>query len=203
MIVLDYSNPKVSITEFTSFLSDYLGANFDGITQDGTKLTVVTFESIPAVDEEYIKSYFYSMTGVSQQIVLSPFSAKSIEAGKIYRRLHGVTATLLANGATTVEFVIPYTQCKINRIHLVWFPESITCDFNIYDTPTGTLSTIPNYKLNQFAFGAAIGKDFHEDYSEYDADLIKDMKIEVILHNPTNVTKEIAINFVLHEIKQG
>jgi hypothetical protein len=131
----------------------------------------------------------------------TPFASKTIEGLKIFRRVHGVTGTLNPNGDTVIMLIVPYLKAKINKLELLWLPEGVTVDFKVYDTPTGTISTVPNFMLNQFGFGAAISKDWHEDESDYDADLIQNMKIECTLHNPTNVVKTVGVNFHLHEVK--
>ena len=118
---------------------------------------------------------------------------------KLFRRVHGVKKTL--SGDTVLELVVPYDQCKINAMEILWAPECIQADLKVYDTPTGTISTFPNAMLNQFGFDAGVAKDFYVETSQYDADLIKDMKIEVTLKNPENSTKDVCVNFILHELK--
>jgi len=138
----------------------------------------------------------------------SPFADKQIGDKKLFRRVHGVKKIL--NGDTTVSLVIPYVQCKINAIEIVWAPIGLQADLKIYDTPTGAITStlaatgytaIPNFMLNQFGFGAGVAKDFYSESSNYDADLIQDMKVEVTLTNPSNHTDEVCVNFVLHELK--
>lgn len=131
----------------------------------------------------------------------APFAAKSVAAGKMFRRVHGVTATLAAEGDTAIELVVPYNLAKINEIVVLWCPEGVTVDFEVFDTPTGAISTVPNAKLNQFGFGAGVAKDNFRDRSDYDADLIKDMKLKATIHNPTTTTKTVCVNFILHEVK--
>lgn len=140
----------------------------------------------------------------------SPFSSKAVKEGKIFRRLHGVVSALLASGDSTVELVIPYDKAKITGVELLWFPEGVTTDMEVFDTPTGAIqlaagvppeSVVPNKKLNQFGFTAGIGKDFHKDVSEYDADLIKDMKIKLTFHNSSTTAKNVCTNFLLHEVR--
>lgn len=131
--------------------------------------------------------------------VVAPFTAKTTKDGKLFRRLHGVTVELVAAGDTVVEFNVPYIKCKITEVQVAWAPEGVTVDLQVLDTPTGTISTIPNYMLNQFGFNVPIQKDFHKDASTYDADLIQNMKIKLTLHNPSTA-KTIGVGFVLHEV---
>lgn len=129
----------------------------------------------------------------------SPFAAKTIGKKKLFRRVHGVKKTL--SGDTVFDLVIPYDNCKIDSIEILWAPECLQADLKVYDTPTGTISTVPNLMLNQFGFDAGVAKDFYAEKSQYDADLIKDMKVEVTLKNPDNSTKDVCVNFILHEVK--
>lgn len=131
---------------------------------------------------------------------LSPFASKSLKDGKLFRRLHGVTANLAASGDTTVEYSVPYSRCKITGIQIVWAPEGVTVDLEVLDTPSGAISSVPNLKLNQFGFNAPISEGFHKDVSSYDADLIKDMKIRLTFHNSSQTSKLIGIGLILHEI---
>lgn len=135
----------------------------------------------------------------------SPFASKLFGSKKLFRRVHGIPFTLnnssVDSGITVVDFTIPYAQAKITAAEILWTPEGIFIDFEVYDTSTGTYSTVPNHKLNQFAFGLALSKDYHEDTSDYDADLYGGMIIRATFHNSTSITKAMAINFILHEVK--
>lgn len=140
-----------------------------------------------------------------------PFVSKSLPDGKkLYRRVHGLTTTLAAEGDTTVEFTVPHPTCKITEAKLEWFPEGVTVDIIVLDTVDGLIqqsmgvpagSITPNLELNQFGFNVPVAKDTYCDKSEYDADLIQNMKIKVIMHNSTTATKTVGITFVLHETK--
>lgn len=131
----------------------------------------------------------------------TPFASKELADGKkLFRRKHGYVTTLNANGTTTLEINVPYNVAKINEVDVLWCPEGITADLTVHDTPTGTISGVPNYQLNKFGFNVAIAKDYWTDHSPYDADVIKDMKIKLILTNNTEVSKDIAVNIVFHEV---
>lgn len=133
---------------------------------------------------------------------MAPFASKSGSGVKYFRRVHGIKATLTSEGNTEVEFVVPYAKCKINEVNIVWAPEGVQVDFEVYDTPAGTISTVPNIKLNQFGFNACVSKDYFEDISAYDADLIQDMKLKIVLKQDSGYTstKEVGINIILHEV---
>lgn len=136
-----------------------------------------------------------------QEFIVYPFSSKIISDGsKLYRRKHGANASIPANSSGTISLVVPYNLCKINKAELVNTAVGDTVDFKVYDTPTGTLSTVPNLMLNQFGFGVEMPDNFYEDYSEYDADLIKDMKVEVTYYNNSGSARTVGVNFTLHEV---
>lgn len=129
------------------------------------------------------------------------FAEKTLPTGKkLFRRAHGVQHTLVANSDNIVEFIVPYAWCKITTMEVVGLSEITKADLCIMDTPTGTYSTIPNYKLNQFGFNVNISKNYYRDHSEYDADLYAGMVVKVVLKNNTSNTETVGINFTLHEV---
>lgn len=68
MILLDWSNPKITIGELELFLANYLGTNYDGITLAESKLTIMTFDVTTAEQETYIKDWFYSLNDQPQRV---------------------------------------------------------------------------------------------------------------------------------------
>lgn len=188
----------------------------DYITVSGDTLTVAFKAAISTAEKTTLDGVVSAHTGDpvvetdSVEVQSAPaFAAKTLPDGrKLFRRVHGVKKTL--SGDTKFELVIPYNQCKVNAMEIVWAPEGLQADLKVYDTPTGAITAtlaatnytaIPNFMLNQFGFDAGVAKDFYEEASQYDADLIKDMKLEATLKNPGNSTKEVCVNFILHEIK--
>jgi len=131
----------------------------------------------------------------------NPFSKKVLGGGfKLYRRKHGASSSIAANSSGTIELVIPYVSCKINIVEVIGCYYGDTVNLKVYDTPQGTLSTIPNYMLNQFGFNVEMPDGFYKDESSYDADLIQNMKIELTYFNNGENEKHIGVNFTLHEI---
>jgi hypothetical protein len=140
----------------------------------------------------------------------SPFKTKATKEGTLFRRVHGQTIVLNANGSTTLNFIVPYNKVKINKADFVWLPEGCQADLKVYDSPTSSMQVlvgvpeeyrVPNKLLDQFGFAACISEGYHDEYSEYDADLLKDMKIEVIITNPTAISKTVGVNLIYHEVK--
>lgn len=133
---------------------------------------------------------------------LQPFASKELPdiQKKLFRRAHGFQHNLVANSENIIEFIIPYAWCKVTTLEIINLPAMMQCDLTICDTSTGTYSTIPNYKLNQFGFNVNVAKNYYKDHSEYDADLYLGMKVCLILKNTSNFTDTIGINLTLHEV---
>lgn len=146
----------------------------------------------------HLQGSYPSYVGVSEQ---PPFAVKTFNGKKLYKRVHGVKQTVAVGQTVDIFLVVPYDQCKITAVDIVGGKLGDTCDFEVYDTPTGTLSTIPNLMLNQFGFNVNVAPGFYREESSYDADLIKDMKLEVRYTNNGVASVEIGVNFVLHELK--
>jgi len=145
---------------------------------------------------------------IIDQVSSSAFASKSIGEKRLFKRVHGVKTTL--SGDTVVDIVIPYNECKVDKIEILWAPKGLTVDFKVYDTPAGTITStlaatgytaIPNFMLNQFGFDVGVAEGEFREESKYDADLIKDMKLELTIKNPANLTDEVCVNFTLHELK--
>jgi len=159
-------------------------------------------------DTEYLTSHadqlqylFYDEIEQTEISAQPAFANKYTSDGlKMYRRKHGFSVTVSANSNNEEQFNVPYAVCKINKIEVVGAETGDKADLKIYDTPTGSISTVPNYMLNQFGYGVFLGRDFYEDKSEYDAELIGDMKIGVTVYNNTAQEKTYYVNVVLHEV---
>lgn len=135
--------------------------------------------------------------------MLYPFADKKLPDGKkLFKRVHGVSAQV-SGSPDNIDFVVPYNNCKITGVEIINGDFGDKVNFKVYDTPTGTLSGIPDLMLNQFGFNVNIRKEYHKDECNYDADLIKDMKIRVEFDAVTSdlLPKTVYINFILHEVK--
>jgi hypothetical protein len=133
----------------------------------------------------------------------TPFQPKKlIDGQKLFRRKHGFVSSEIAVGQTgTIDLVVPYNTAKINEVEITNGREGVSIDLKVYDTPTGTISTVPNYMLNQFGFNVELPHGFYRDISDYDADVIKDMKIEITIKNNSNEPLALRGNIVWHELK--
>jgi hypothetical protein len=204
MITVDWAELKAFVDardlsiQFVELSNKYILRAFDSYFILGLELAKESPASSDQADFE--NNYKAAGNKTLKHISNLPFDAKKLPDGKsLYRKVHGVKKTL--SGDTTFDLVVPYDNAKITGVEVVWAPAGLQCDMKVYDTPTGTISTIPNLMLNQYGFDVGLGKDFYEENSNYDADLIKDMKIECLVKNPASLTDEICVNFILHEVK--
>lgn len=129
---------------------------------------------------------------------LSAFAAKSIGDKKLYKREHGKTFQVQA-GSTDCIFTIPYPWVKITGIEIIGGEFGDTCDLMILDSASGTYSTIPNYKLNQFGFDVNVAPGEYEEANQYEADIYQGMQIKIVYKSIS--AKTIAVNYNLHEVK--
>lgn len=125
------------------------------------------------------------------------FREKVIDGKKLFRRKHGLELDLSLQNY--VEFNIPYACCKINEVEIINPLSDDKINFKVLDTPTGTISTVPNLMLNQFGFDVNLPDgQMYRDISSYDADLIGDMKIRI--EYTSTRTDKVYFNIVLHEL---
>ena len=132
-----------------------------------------------------------------------PFASKKLPDGKsLFSRIHGIKLTTDGtSNAQKVTFTVPYISAKITSTEIIGAELGDRIDFKILDTVTGTVTTIPNFLLNQFGFGVYPSKERYEQKSEYDADLFLGLQLEVTL-TPVNTTiRDVYFNLVLHEVK--
>lgn len=134
----------------------------------------------------------------------SPFADKILPNGsKLFKRVHGVSQQV-SNSLVNIDFSIPYANCKITGMEIISAVAGDVCNFKILDTPSGTISGVANAQLNQFGFNVNIASIFYKHESNYDADLIQDLKIRIeYLPKDTSSTRDVFINLILHEVQSG
>ena len=143
------------------------------------------------------------------EVLSNPFSSKTIDGKKVFRRKHGMVKDC-GPGNTFFEFVVPYNQVKINELEITNGVAGDAVDLIVYDTPQGHVQismgvppehAVPSAPLNQFGFDVSVPNGFFHDQSSYDADLIKDMKIVVVYKNNGNSSVKNGANIDYHELK--
>lgn len=128
----------------------------------------------------------------------STFRSKKIGDKKLFSRITGKKFPV-AVGVNTLDFLIPKNEMKMNGVEITNGKMGETVNFKVLDTATGTISTIPNFMLNQFAFDVNLPDGFYSQKSDYDADVIKDLVIRIEI---TAVeARDLCVNYLLHELK--
>lgn len=129
---------------------------------------------------------------------IPPFADKFLGGMRIYRRVHGIQASL-SQGENTVVWSVPYDWAKITCVEIVGGECLDYASLFVLDSSTGIVSGIPNFTLNQFGFNVNVSAGFYESRSKYDADLYKDLQLKVVYNSLS--AKTIGINFILDEVK--
>jgi len=204
MIQLDWAAPKLTVEQVESLLMPILGSNYDGLLIEGKYLYVRSFEPVSGEIEQTIKDVYYSASAIPVPIAIQyspPFAAKTLPDGrKLFRRKHGTSGTISGNSTGTINFSVPYENCKINKVELLNGKIGDSVNLKVYDTPTGTISGVPDYMLNQFGFDVYINNSYYEDTCNYDADLIEDMVVSLEYTNNSSESVTIYWNICLHEV---
>lgn len=130
----------------------------------------------------------------------SPFGNKSIGTKNLFRRKHGMSKAVAANSTDTIIFSVPYNQAKITKAELVNCSAGDIVNLTVHDDTSGSYSTIPNYKLNQFGFDVNMPDGMYVDESQYDADLYLGMVVKIEYTNNTGSQAIIGVNITLHEL---
>lgn len=197
-----------------SIAASTIGPSLTSIDTEGNTLTVRFSSNITTEEQETLTALINTHDGaptaeeiipqevkVVEEIPTSAFASKKLSTGQsLFKRVHGVFKTIPANSTETIRLIVPYTQAKINALEIIGAYHGDTANFNVYDNSSGTISTVPNYKLNQFGFNVCMRKDFHKEESQYDADLILGMVLELEYTNSQSTDTTIGANFILHEL---
>jgi len=129
------------------------------------------------------------------------FAAKTLPNGKkLFRRVIGMS-TSVNDSEVTVNHTVTYANCKITGVEVIGAVLGDSCKFQVRDTAAGTLTTVPFFLLNEFGTGVFMAKDFHDFYSEYDADLFVGLVVRM-LYTPkdTGAARDVYFNLILHEV---
>lgn len=186
---LDYMNLEGS-DDLSIYFKDELSSGDETILEG----LVDNHEAIPLADNPK------EVTVVSS-ITPPPFAAKTLPNGKkLFRRKHGVSETIPAGETGTISLVVPYSLAKINKMEITNCKSGDTVDLKVYDNSSGTISGVPNYMLNQFGFAVRMPDNFYVDESNYDADLILGMKVEITYTNNGEEAREVGMNVTLHQL---
>lgn len=146
------------------------------------------------------------------QSVLRPFATKTLTTGeKLFRRKLGKWQIVSSNSTEKIIIGVPYSLAKFNKIEVVNCAVGDSVNLKVYDNINGTVQQsmgvpsnmiTPNLMLNQFGFNVAVPNGYYEDESNYDADVVQGMLIEIEYTNNSNEDRQIGVNITLHEIRQ-
>lgn len=124
-----------------------------------------------------------------ESTITAAFADKKVGGKSLFTRIHGVVSPVQV-GENTIDFSIPYAQCKINGMEFIGCADLETANFEIYMGET---------KLNQFGFGVVLTNELYKYVSQYDADLFQGLTLRVV-YTALSI-KNIGINYMLHEVK--
>lgn len=132
-----------------------------------------------------------------------PFGSKVLTDGsKLFRRVRGISASI-QNASTNIDFVIPYTKCKITGLQILNATMGSKVTFQILDTAAGTVSGVPYAVLNTFGQDVYVEPGVASYPSKYDADLFVGLTLRVVYDSADeilNPVRTIYINYDLHEV---
>lgn len=135
---------------------------------------------------------------LDEPVKQSSFTAKEENGKKLFTRSHGAKYNL-TQGLNHLEFAVPYVHVKFNAIEIINCEKLDSISLKILDTNEGLISGVSNFELNQFGDTVYLPDNFYVRESQYDAELYGGMIIKIEYNS--QVAKEIAVNFLLHELK--
>ena len=131
---------------------------------------------------------------------LPAFSSNYVTDGKLFRRKHGYSFTILANEKKNFEIQVPYTNCKVDKVEILGCDFGDSASFKILDDDSGTYTTIPKQQINQYAFDVKLSDKYYQDQSKYEANLTSGLYIQIEYKENTGIDKDIHINVDFHEV---
>jgi len=129
-----------------------------------------------------------------------PFYSKS----NYFFRGTGKVFTISSNSTLNMEYTVLYPHVKFNGIHIINSEIGDKANLKIVDTPTGaytlaqTGTAVPNAVLNQFGFDWNLSNS-QKEIIPYASDLYQGMRIVVEYINNQASSKDIYINYYIHE----
>jgi len=224
----DTANAKVSDTLQIEIGASAIVTAVSYLTSSADVLDIYMKDALSVGDEAILDAVVLAHEGVelepsNQKVDVDqspPFASKKILVNgvtkSLFKRVHGVSETIVAGATTSIDFVVPYLAAKFTGANIFGSDLGDTLDFKVMDNATNDYSGAPtsplpdyypNYQLNQFGFdvempnGAIPNGGVYENTSNYDADLYPGMIIRCEYTNNGATDKKIAMNVWLHEVK--
>lgn len=142
---------------------------------------------------------------------ITPFASKKIVINgvlkSIFKRIHGVNATIGAGQTENIDLVIPYVWVKFTGAEIFNTEIGDVLDFTVHDDDDNTISGLDpqvygaNLQLNKFGYTVQMPNERYKNTSDYDADLYQGMIIRCRYTNNSQSSKTVSMNVWLHEIK--
>ena len=214
-IVSDTQNSLLNTdTLVISVEASTISPTLNNISTDGDSLNITFGAALSTEEQTTLTGIINNHSGdptpediapqevkVVQEVASAPFAAKVLSDGrKLFKRVHGVFGNVPANSTADIDFIVPYTQAKINGLEILGASHGDSANFLVLDSAMGMITTVPFYQLNQFGFDVCMRKDFHVEESQYDADVYGGMVLRLQFTNSTNDNKSVGANFILHEL---
>lgn len=185
-------------------------SNYEVIGVDGALLVSCTLYkgSVESVDFE--NNYKASSNKSIAYNSLPAFASKVLNGKSLFKRVHGVSASIDAGETKDIDIAIAYPVTKFTGAEIFNTEVGDVVNFTVHDTATNTYSGAPtsplptfypNYKLNQFGLDVQMPKDRYANTSNYDADIYQGMIIRCSYKNNGASTKSVYMNVWLHEVK--
>lgn len=70
MLVLEWNEPKITLNEIESYLRNYLGENYDGVSIADSKMSILTYSVLTPEQEDVIKGWFYTVNDTPAKVKL-------------------------------------------------------------------------------------------------------------------------------------
>lgn len=131
-----------------------------------------------------------------------PFAKKIHTDGrKVTRRTRGFALSLDGSGnPQSSSFTIPFVSCLLTATEVINAVAGDRLKFEVLDTSTGAVSTIPNYSLNSFGEDVYPANEFYRASSNYDAELFQGLQIKITVTPTDTIARSIYFNLELHEL---
>lgn len=213
-IANDIQSAKIFVDRLSEEISGAsLSPHLDSISVDGDQLHINFSSTLPVGEKPTLDALVINHSGepfpeeinplktkVTQQ---PPFADKTLPDGRpLFRRKHGVSSSILANETKSIKFEVPYGTAKVDEVEIINCVAMDKIDLIVLDSTSGTYTTVPNYKLNQFGFDVCLSDGYYSDSSNYDAELRGGMQLEIVYKNSESTAKEVGVNITLHEVKE-
>lgn len=131
---------------------------------------------------------------------LPPLATNAAPNGKSYfERRMGFQQSLAAGANTFAWAQSTFPSAQVYAVEIVGGEAGDFVDFNVLDSTTGMLTTIPNYKLNQFGFSYNVAPNYQLCQALFPAQVPRNLQFQFVYSSKS--AKTIGINLIFNEVK--